>query len=81
MSKALENHFIVFSNKNQMFSEGRRLKIAEDYNNFFFNDLKLLFVFMLSFQRVDKRSENAFLVNCLNYICSKSTFRLGPTLL
>lgn len=64
----------MFPNKNQMLSEGRGIKIAEDYNYFFY-DLTLFLFFMLSLQRVDKRSENAFLVNCLNYICYKSRFR------
>lgn len=64
----------MFSNKNQMLGKGRGIKIAEDYNYFFY-DLTLFFFFVLSLQRADKRSENAFLVNCLNSICYKSRLR------
>lgn len=67
-----------FLRKNRYLVKEGELKIAEDYNRFF-NDLTLFFVFMLSLQRVDKRSKNAFLVNGLNYICYKSIFRAHST--
>jgi len=44
MSKVLENHFTVFSNKNQMFSEGMGIKNCRGLQLFFY-DLTIVFCF------------------------------------